>query len=307
MAAVVKPVDLTGSPPASQEALDYLHRCVSGQVSCAVLTAADDGFRHQVLEQFVDQGRKVGRDHWVVLAAPTDSPQTLVEAILAQLGYELQDGDFDTVQSLLTVFLRHEIRSGRRLILVMDQAHEYGPRVLDFLETLLRARYSGITAVTLVLAGSPDLDRVLDSPGMIRLADATRERFDLDLRGRWLAPGARGGAKATRVPAPAGQAAALSHFLVVLLNHKEVRRVPLPPGRLLIGRSHPCNLRLATRWVSRQHALVLVTGGATFIVDLGSTNGTRVNGATIRQRALRPGDVVEIGGFRLRYESAPGA
>jgi hypothetical protein len=54
--------------------------------------------------------------------------------------------------------------------------------------------------------------------------------------------------------------------------------------------------------VSRTHALVFVEKAAVSVVDLMSTNGTKVNGSLIRDVDLREGDVIHIGKTRLRVE-----
>lgn len=54
--------------------------------------------------------------------------------------------------------------------------------------------------------------------------------------------------------------------------------------------------------VSRAHALVFVDRSSVSVVDLMSTNGTRVNGAPIRDVELRTDDVIQLGNTRLRLE-----
>jgi len=54
--------------------------------------------------------------------------------------------------------------------------------------------------------------------------------------------------------------------------------------------------------VSRTHALVFVERDAVSVADLMSTNGTRVNGDTIRDVDLREGDVIHLGKTKLRVE-----
>ena len=45
--------------------------------------------------------------------------------------------------------------------------------------------------------------------------------------------------------------------------------------------------------------------GTTFVlVDLGSTNGTKVNGATVSQHTLRPGDTISVGATTIRFEAS---
>src|SRR6185503_8816560 len=64
-------------------------------------------------------------------------------------------------------------------------------------------------------------------------------------------------------------------------------------GEIVVGRSHEVALRLNSSSVSRKHATLLVEGDTVTISDLGSHNGTRVNGATIAgPRVLEPGDTV---------------
>jgi hypothetical protein len=55
--------------------------------------------------------------------------------------------------------------------------------------------------------------------------------------------------------------------------------------------------------VSRKHARIVLAGGTVTIVDEGSSNGTFVNGVKISEQVLNPGDEVQIGNTRLRYES----
>ncbi len=76
---------------------------------------------------------------------------------------------------------------------------------------------------------------------------------------------------------------------------------------LVIGRNPTCDISLAddSRKVSRYHAALvrLAKGGDSFIRDLGSLHGTRVNGLPVHQRILRDGDVVEIADYRLAYST----
>ncbi len=78
----------------------------------------------------------------------------------------------------------------------------------------------------------------------------------------------------------------------------------LEPGRqILIGRDESAELRINDLTVSKRHARVVVDdGGAITVLDLGSTNGTAVNGHPISRAALKAGDHLEIGGVSLRLD-----
>jgi hypothetical protein len=81
---------------------------------------------------------------------------------------------------------------------------------------------------------------------------------------------------------------------LVLLDGSN-RRVPLDEGaELTIGTSAQCSLRLNAVDVSRSHALLTAQPGKISLLDLGSTNGTYVNGRRIRETDLEPGDVVRF-------------
>jgi hypothetical protein len=72
--------------------------------------------------------------------------------------------------------------------------------------------------------------------------------------------------------------------------------VPLEPGRaLVLGRQPDADVVLAEDLVSRHHARVAFEGDALFIEDLGSTNGTYVNGARVKRARLAEGDRVIVG------------
>lgn len=84
----------------------------------------------------------------------------------------------------------------------------------------------------------------------------------------------------------------------------------LDQDRVVLGRGAGADVRLPHRTVSEQHATLSRTRGSYALVDESSTNGTRVNGARLapgRAKALRSGDVVEMGGFRIAFEERPGA
>ncbi len=86
---------------------------------------------------------------------------------------------------------------------------------------------------------------------------------------------------------------------------------PLREGReVLIGRSSELDLVLVEDNVSRRHAKLVVRGGAVTLQDLGSTNGTFVNGVRVKKARLKEGDRVLIGGAILklvRAEASAGA
>lgn len=69
---------------------------------------------------------------------------------------------------------------------------------------------------------------------------------------------------------------------------------------VLIGRSESCDFVVQDDTVSRVHAELTLHGRTAYVRDLASMNGTWVNGVRVESAVLRPGDVLDLGGFRLR-------
>jgi hypothetical protein len=101
-------------------------------------------------------------------------------------------------------------------------------------------------------------------------------------------------------PLDAGPVAAAPSTAVVVVGG---RRMLVGRTGAVIGRSRDCDVVLDDGNVSRRHAEILPTDGGWSIHDLGSTNGTAVNGRRIRNAvALSGGDRIEIGTTELRFE-----
>src|SRR5579859_5732993 len=74
--------------------------------------------------------------------------------------------------------------------------------------------------------------------------------------------------------------------------------------RAIIGRLDSCDISVDDKSVSREHARLSKLRDGYVVEDLGSTNGTKVNGTKIHEAVLlRPGDVVSVGSVEFRYAS----
>jgi type II secretory pathway predicted ATPase ExeA len=97
-----------------------------------------------------------------------------------------------------------------------------------------------------------------------------------------------------------------AHFrLVVTRNAVTIAELPLKPGELMIGRTRENDLMLDSNFVSRTHcALITVVNGlssGTTVIDIGSRNGTLVNGKFTARQTLVSGDLIRVGDFLLKY------
>jgi len=81
-------------------------------------------------------------------------------------------------------------------------------------------------------------------------------------------------------------------------------RISLDKPVLTIGRLPDCDITLSDPNVSRRHTEVRASGNQFVVADLGSTNGTKLNGVRIDgERRLSDGDIVSVGGTHLRFEA----
>src|SRR5437588_12906934 len=68
----------------------------------------------------------------------------------------------------------------------------------------------------------------------------------------------------------------------------------------LVGRREDCDLRLEHKSVSKLHCVIVKSDGMLMLRDLGSTNGTRVNGQRVRRAMLLPDDQLQIASYKFR-------
>lgn len=89
--------------------------------------------------------------------------------------------------------------------------------------------------------------------------------------------------------------------LIVSIDGVVVKEAQLTKDRSTIGRRPYNDVVVDHLSASGEHAAIQVVGGEAVLEDLGSTNGTFVNGRAIRKQALVSGDLIEIGRYKIRY------
>jgi hypothetical protein len=191
------------------------------------------------------------------------------------------------------------VELGRRLTREMDQSHTVG------------VRGSLVAPNAFHIALSPtdrDAFSSFEDALVRELAEAAREHAR-DERYRFLGP--------VEVDLVTDDSLTTGRFLVA----SEVRAAPGggPTGSLLlsdgtripvgddpvaIGRLPECEITLSDPNVSRRHAEVRRQDDDIVVVDLGSTNGTRVNGAGITTHSLVDGDEIVVGTTSIRFEAS---
>lgn len=192
------------------------------------------------------------------------------------------------------------IEVGRRLTREMDVRRTVGVRGViapnEFLVAVSKDDYEGV-----IQKMEPDLKR--DLAGFVR-EHAKEEGYVLVGR--------------VDVAFEVGESLGAGEFLVTSdmvsgadggpvgsLITADGKRVEIALDPLSIGRHPECDVVLNDAEVSRQHAEVRREEGTIVVVDLGSLNGTKVNGAGVKQpRPLQDGDQITIGTHTLRFEAS---
>jgi pSer/pThr/pTyr-binding forkhead associated (FHA) protein len=95
--------------------------------------------------------------------------------------------------------------------------------------------------------------------------------------------------------------------LVVIQGRPKGKHFVFPPGDYYFGRGDECQVRLNSAMISRQHCRLRVKATGVFLCDLGSRNGTLVNGVLIsKEQRLRLGDQIQLGSLVLELQEEEG-
>ena len=95
--------------------------------------------------------------------------------------------------------------------------------------------------------------------------------------------------------------------LILSMDGLVLKEIPLTKERTTIGRKPHNDIQIDNLAVSGEHAVIVTILNDSFLEDLGSTNGTLVNGNTVKKHFLQNNDVVELGKYKLKYIAEPGA
>jgi pSer/pThr/pTyr-binding forkhead associated (FHA) protein len=91
--------------------------------------------------------------------------------------------------------------------------------------------------------------------------------------------------------------------LLVVHGRPQGKALLFPRGEFVFGRGVECHIRSNSDWVSRQHCLLRVGDDGVHLRDLGSRNGTLVNGARVQgERRLQSGDKLQVGALVFQLE-----
>lgn len=89
--------------------------------------------------------------------------------------------------------------------------------------------------------------------------------------------------------------------MVVSIDGVVIKEVTFTKERTTVGRRPYNDVVIDNLAVSGEHAVFLMNGDDVEVEDLGSTNGTYVNGKAIKRQPLRNGDTVELGKYKIRF------
>jgi pSer/pThr/pTyr-binding forkhead associated (FHA) protein len=89
--------------------------------------------------------------------------------------------------------------------------------------------------------------------------------------------------------------------LILSMDGLVLKEIPLIKERMTLGRKAHNDIQIDNLAISGEHAAVVTILNDSFLEDLNSTNGTLVNGQTVKKHFLKNGDVIELGKYKLKY------
>ena len=95
--------------------------------------------------------------------------------------------------------------------------------------------------------------------------------------------------------------------LILSMDGLVLKEIPLLKERMSIGRKAHNDIQIDNMAISGEHAAVVTILNDSFLEDLNSTNGTLVNGQSVKKHFLKDGDVIELGKYKMKYLAVPTA
>ena len=89
--------------------------------------------------------------------------------------------------------------------------------------------------------------------------------------------------------------------LILSMDELVLKEIPLNKERMTIGRKAHNDIQIDNLAISGEHAAIVNILNDSFVEDLGSTNGTFINGQSVKKHFLQNGDTIELGKYRLKY------
>jgi hypothetical protein len=145
---------------------------------------------------------------------------------------------------------------------------------------------------------------MLEHPQVELAGDASVPRHTIQVTAETISGGPPADASGhTQVFQPPSNApAAQTRTRLLLVTAAGTHVIPLESTQLTVGRGLNNDIILEDTRVSRHHAQLRYRGRRFWVSDLGSTNGTYVNGEQVEEQALRDGDVISLGGLELTFK-----
>jgi len=94
--------------------------------------------------------------------------------------------------------------------------------------------------------------------------------------------------------------------LILSMDGLVLKEIPLSKERTTIGRKPSNDIQIDNLAVSGEHAVIVTIMSDSFLEDLGSTNGTIVNGNPVKKHFLQNNDVIELGKYKLKFLAEAG-
>ena len=183
---------------------------------------------------------------------------------------------------------------------VYARAHQYTLETRPTVEVIASAAVaSGDVRVYADRAPAPTRTApiVPSGPAAAPASADTDDGADIESDGE-IVPGATAVFAAPRPNSPRAQ-------LALRTPGQPVSRINVRPGTIRLGRALDNEIVLSDDKVSRHHGQIGIRLGMLVYTDLGSTNGSYLNGALVTEIALGPGDVLQIGSSTVTVEPAP--
>ena len=89
--------------------------------------------------------------------------------------------------------------------------------------------------------------------------------------------------------------------MIVSIDDVVIKEVQITKDRTTLGRRPYNDVVIDNLAVSGEHAVILMSGSEVTLEDVGSTNGSYVNGKSIKKQLLKNGDAIEIGKYKIKY------